>query len=854
MFVKQLTINHLKEVARLEQSVYPEELCLGYEDYLEDFRNTSVSNNYSFGVFQNGELKAYVICYKIRSNHYYISDFVCTSPAYLMPLLLAFGVAVEGHVLSAEFRYTSYRLLRKFARKYPSLVELLSVEKEENYYYNGENVHRVKFRIKMKNLKNIPDPKLWIMKEIYWGDDFQVHVKNVIYKLLFYYKMTEEEIMSYKSFIMRHVHNRNLDALRMTGDTFKFYVYHYCLFKDPKGYETMKKYLLSKGYKPANAVDDEEPTAWSCGLNLPAEKELKLYDDTMYYSDRKQYLEWYCLGELDNTKFREDTISYYRSHIKRKFINYYKEKKFVEAVTILDRYGDKWLCVRPSDHVYNLIPRNYRNLFDAYLKNLAFLKEIRTEAMKHYSEYDVEFLVNKHGILALRKYAGEDVARNYFDRVMEMAKNSNNPRQILHDWGYIIPEILHFEEYLTRGAIRHLFTQKSLNQMNKIKDALSGLNIENTKYLDKKVLRKEISKAIRKDEDISPIVAKAVREAEAKWLKSKRISKSMQENMLTFIERMKRYAPHISLNHLFRCFGNHAVAMVKGTYEGLFKEKTIYPDYSEFGEFLLGVLDKRTRRNKRLYGALNKIQNINEIFAGQIRQENWIPILKELRQRHIKVPEQFSILNRFYAKVEKKCSPEFLVAGNASVCCMSFGQGNAISYALQKGFGIINIYYKDRIIANSVIWINQPYNCLVLDNIEVHPNYTKFNQITQKLFEKTVLYLLQEYNLEFAVQGRNYNDLELYSVNDYIRFEILKPEMVDLESFDINVEPVGGDIFIQEFYSDAHYVYPLTIGCTMTAEEIFARIKKINQKVKEKRDKDFQRMLEHTTDELALTF
>ena len=129
MFVKQLTINHLKEVTRLEQSVYPEELCLGYEDYLEDFRNTSVSNNYSFGVFQNGELKAYVICYKIRSNHYYISDFICTNPAYLMPLLLAFGVAVEGHVLSAEFRYTSYRLLRKFARKYPTLVELLSVEK-----------------------------------------------------------------------------------------------------------------------------------------------------------------------------------------------------------------------------------------------------------------------------------------------------------------------------------------------------------------------------------------------------------------------------------------------------------------------------------------------------------------------------------------------------------------------------------------------------------------------------------------------------------------------------------------------------------------------------------------------------
>ena len=36
--------------------------------------------------------------------------------------------------------------------------------------------------------------------------------------------MSAEEIKKYKSFIMRHIHERNLDALRMVGDTFKFIV------------------------------------------------------------------------------------------------------------------------------------------------------------------------------------------------------------------------------------------------------------------------------------------------------------------------------------------------------------------------------------------------------------------------------------------------------------------------------------------------------------------------------------------------------------------------------------------------------------------------------------------------------
>jgi putative nucleotidyltransferase with HDIG domain len=142
---------------------------------------------------------------------------------------------------------------------------------------------------------------------------------------------------------------------------------------------------------------------------------------------------------------------------------------------------------------------------------------------------------------------------------------------------------------------------------------------------------------------------------------------------------------------------------------------------------------------------------------------------------------------------------------------------------LEEGFGIINIYYKDRVIGNSVIWVNEPYNCLVLDNIEIHPNYTRFNEVTKKLFKKTVLSLLFQYQLDFAVQGRNYNDLKLYADNEkHIMFEAMEPVMVEQE----------------HFYSDARYVYPLAYG--MSSEEAFSRIQLINQRIKKERIKKQQ--------------
>lgn len=818
MYITKLNINHLKEVAKLEKEVYPEELCLGYDDYLNDFESVGEYNNSSLGVFVNGDLKAYIICYrKKRFGNYYVSDLVCPNPKMLLPLLIVFASDNNELTLEAEMRYTSYRIMKHILKKYPDFVEVLEEEKVPSYYLNGEDMYQIKFKINADQMGKY-NPKFLILKEIYCYTSFQVEIKKILNNLYFRHNMSVEEIKKYKPFIMRHVHERNLDALRMLGDTFKFIVRHECTFNNKKAFHGMVQHLLQKGYTEESNENSNDIMSHNnkfCALN-------------------ERYICWTTVGELD-TKFKDDTISYYRSHLKRKFINYYKKKRFVRNVEIKDKYNNQWLILSPSDDIYKIIPRNFSNIFDSQLRKLEFIKSVRDITDKLFPEENTFVFVGPEGVPAIRKYAGEDVAYAYFNKVIELAKNAKDKTAVFHDWGFVISEIFQFEKYLTKGAIKHIFLDKSLNQINKIRDALAGLHVEGIDNLDSKMIRKKISTAIKKDEPLAPIISEILQEIEKEWLRKKHISKELFEDMIAFVERMKKYSPHISINMLFKQFGRKTINMVKGQYEGLFKEKLITMTYKELGMFILETLDKRTKRNKRLFGALSKIQDIGEIFEGNILPENYDKVIAELKQRNIDVPEKFINLNKFYAKIERKCSPEYLIAGNASVCCMSFGQEKARTYALEKGFGIVNIYYKDRVIANSVIWINEPYNCLVLDNIEVHPNYKKFNDIIKNLFDETIKYLIQQYNLDFAVQGANYNDLNMYNLgSERIRFEVLKP--VDVEA--------------EDFYSDAHYVYPLDYK--MSSEEVKNKINAINILLREKENKENSRAdIEFYGEELA---
>lgn len=138
---------------------------------------------------------------------------------------------------------------------------------------------------------------------------------------------------------------------------------------------------------------------------------------------------------------------------------------------------------------------------------------------------------------------------------------------------------------------------------------------------------------------------------------------------------------------------------------------------------------------------------------------------------------------------------------------MSFGSAKAVDYATEEGFGIINVYYRERIIANSLIWINEPYQCLVLDNIEVHPNYMKYEEELKICFQSAAVQIMQEQSLRCAVQGMNYNDLWLYDKEmPLIYFDKIKPFKVGLQRF---YSDAGRSVVIAGHFpdNDRHLTY-----------------------------------------------
>lgn len=203
-------------------------------------------------------------------------------------------------------------------------------------------------------------------------------------------------------------------------------------------------------------------------------------------------------------------------------------------------------------------------------------------------------------------------------------------------------------------------------------------------------------------------------------------------------------------------------------------------------------------RSKQAKGIFHDLATLGCLLAVQekrLTDDQRGQVFQILKKRNHKISESVLKLAMFFAQVEPKCSPEYLVAGDATVCCMRFGASNANTYAKEEGFGILNIYYKNRIVANSVLWIEDYFNCLVLDNIEVHPNYVEHNPTLERIFLLAAKELMEQYELDFAVQGQSYSDLTLPPVYDLtLRMNLSEARNVVLEHFysDANRSKVVG--------------------------------------------------------------
>lgn len=229
----------------------------------------------------------------------------------------------------------------------------------------------------------------------------------------------------------------------------------------------------------------------------------------------------------------------------------------------------------------------------------------------------------------------------------------------------------------------------------------------------------------------------------------------------------------------------------------------------------------KCKNPQKLYGKINKIMNPTQLIEQGIDLNYLEPIVQIIESTNIKELNRDKI-NSYYisAKVEDKNSAEYLSAGNASVCCMSIGSDIMKDYIEEKGFSIINIYYKERVIANSLIWKHKHYSILVLDNIEVHPNYKKYNNEIRECLLFIINELLIKMNLDMAVLGTTYNDLSMSKmIKMYNQEEIKKYWFVD-----------GEEIREEDFYSDAETCNIIYIHKEKTYDEVIKNVHNVLNK------------------------
>lgn len=816
MIVRALNLNHMKEIINLE------EVALGVQT-TKDMRKhyssiLSSKGNNSIGIFTDGKLIGFFIAEDIIDKENYseitvIRNAIIKSKKALLYSLLYFQhnyytfrnvVVPRNEIINCDIDKLN-AILKKINPK---------IKTEINTFNGVESLY-----VKNKEVKCFNNIKHQVIRKTFNNNDFGTTLHSVFYDLLFVFGI--DKIIENKKFILNTLNNINKDYLKMFGTKILFSIntYRKVWAEDPTAFINKLEDLGYKHKVKHKRIDNKEMAV--------------RYNRTYRFSKhgwRRFYnFAWTNTIQLDDAHYTDQSsISFYRYIFKKYVIGFArKNKKDDVEVIIYDKYGEFAISLSAKSNDIYGVPRISENVFNSLVKKHYFVEKYKKKMTDcgFHNELVNECYMSQ-AMLRIRKYVSEDVAIKYLDKFCEYIKNNyelcnktynENLYREIHDWSYAVIELIDHNKLLTKGAISHIILNKSLNQIIRIKDLLSAIECQNHKYYDIKVIRKQISSSIKKNIDIEPIIFQLVHEIENKWLKSKKISKKMLVEFNEFLDKMRRYSPNMSIKRLFATFGaDMSKQIVKGEYKGLFNEYCFESNMKELGLLVQKVLKGGlVKHPKKLYNSLSKIQNVQEIVEGNIKKNNIISIVNELKQRNVKVDKAILEASKLTAKIEKKCSPEFLMAGNASVCCMSFGNNNAISYAKEKGFGVFNIYYKDRVIANSVIWINEPYNCLVIDNAEVHPNYIKFNDIIKGLYNNMIDYVLENYKLDFAVQGKNYNDLKLYEQLDFIHFKEIKPVMVEEKNF----------------YTDANSVYLLSNG-KLNYDEMLNKLNNSNIKSK----------------------
>lgn len=385
------------------------------------------------------------------------------------------------------------------------------------------------------------------------------------------------------------------------------------------------------------------------------------------------------------------------------------------------------------------------------------------------------------------------VSKKYASGCIENIVKRRNKEEgnYFHDWNLIVQTLFDGKMLLTTGAMKAILTKlynQALNTSKVIEGVCRYLRIEKELQLQpsQKRARKRLSSLIRKNKDCNDYLMELKEHVMEAYSKKLNFSEMEKEMVTDYMQRIQTYCPNVVLYDLFREYGDHNLSkFIRGKYPCLFKAQEIRLSYEGLSSFVKTLLKKQTRQAKHIYRRLKKENLLHTVLEEKLTPVQYREVLEIMKFHNVEnLPDELKKLCNFKVLVEAKGSPEYLTAGDATVCCMSYGSIKAKQYALERGFGIVNVYYKNRVIANSVIWINEPYNCLVLDNIEVHPNYTVYNEILKICFRTAAEQLMKQYQVGWVVQGTCYNDLILYNDEQIeIRFPMMKPKEVQLKTF-----------------------------------------------------------------------
>lgn len=736
MYFTKFKEEYIDAVAALEQKVYPVELAIGKEGLLAETRE----GDCSVCGFLNGEMQCYILASMedpFDEAYNYISDLNCTNPKFLQRLLVYFfanhGGSKDKCEYVADLRESSYRLLKRRSRCNPDCIQILEDTVQTEFYPNGEDAHKVRFAVSLDK---------YIRRN--WKIAFQLKVdsmpmsreNNFLDNIISYLAELVSQgvnLMQEKNrkFIYKCMEERMLGYYQMFGDCIPAVgfreLYSRGKEKGISAYEKTIRTLEAYGYQNCKG-------------------EAKQYKYNEY---------WHTLGlsikfEVYNTKY-PDTLSGYRWLYK-------KGKKFAEkyeTVKYYDRYGNsRDLIPVPYMSHRKFLYLLEKTMFIYGTADKLNLDEDERFCMINMCEKIWRLLKKSDAILCI-----ESIVSRYDPNVWNY----------FHDWWIVVQIVEDVVTILTQGAMKTIFSS-SYNQANKISEKLGSVgnivlkDAHSLQMIGINNLRKRISTVIRQGQDINQFVRELLEFIDLQYVKNMRIPRKSIKTTEEFLTRMKKYCPDVTLYAAFKRFGRkNFLSYILGTYPCVFERKVFYLPYGRFVNLLQKELKKRTRQMRHVYYDLKVKNLLAGIMGGMIDTGQYNEILQILRYHNVAIPGNIlSHMADFRFVLEQKGSPEFLTAGDASVCCMGFFSEKAQVYAKEKGFGILNAYYRERVIANSLLWINEPYNCLVLDNIEVHPNYTKYKEQLREGFLNSAEQIMQQYQLDFVTQGTQYNDLLLY--------------------------------------------------------------------------------------------